>query len=64
MPAVSWMDFVEENKTALAVSNIWGKELNNDFGEGGVCIIEKNGKVHCDGLKWSEDCIVYWDLQK
>ncbi len=63
-PAVSWMDFVEENKTALIVSNRYGRETCNNFGEGGICVIEASGKVHCDGIKWNEDCIVYADLTK
>lgn len=63
-PAVSWMDFVEENKATIIVSNRYGKETCNNFGEGGTCVIETNGKVHCSGLKWNEDCIVYADIQK
>lgn len=61
-PAISWMEFAEENKVTLIVSNRYGYECPNDFGEGGVCIIEKNGKVHCEGLKWKEDCIVYAEV--
>jgi predicted amidohydrolase len=61
-PATSWMDFVEDNKVALVVSNRHGYECPNDFGEGGVCIIEKTGKIHCKGLKWNEDCIVYAEV--
>ena len=61
-PSGSWMDFVEENKTALVISNRYGLEEHNDFGGGGICIIEKSGKVHCTGLKWNEDCIVYGDI--
>lgn len=61
-PSTSWMDFVEENKTALVISNRYGLESNNDFGEGGICIIAKNGQIQCEGLKWSADCIVYGDL--
>jgi len=61
-PATSWMDFVEENKTTLIVSNRYGREANNNFGEGGICVIEPSGKVHCEGLVWSEDCIVYADV--
>ena len=63
-PSTSWMDFVKDNKTTLVVSNRYGKEANNDFGEGGVCIIEKGGKVHCDGLLWGQDCVVYAELVK
>jgi predicted amidohydrolase len=61
-PATSWMEFSEENKVTLVVSNRHGYECPNDFGEGGVCIIESNGKVHCKGLKWNEDCIVYAEV--
>ncbi len=61
-PAVAWMDFVTDNGGALVVSNRYGTELNNDFGPGGICIIDKNSKVHCDGLVWNQDCIVYADL--
>jgi predicted amidohydrolase len=61
-PSNSWMDFVEENKTGLIVSNRYGVEDNNDFGGGGICIIDPGGKVHCEGLKWHEDCIVYSDI--
>jgi len=61
-PSTSWMDFVSENKMALVVSNRYGSESNNEFGEGGICIIKKNGEVQCDGLKWGADCIVYGGL--
>ena len=62
-PSVTWMDFVENNKVTLAVSNVWGQEENNDFGEGGSCIIEPPDKIHCEGLVWNADCIVYADLE-
>lgn len=61
-PAVSWMDFVEENRVTLIVSNRWGQEGPNDFGEGGVCVITKEGEVLCAGLAWSADCIVYAEI--
>ena len=61
-PSNSWIEFAEENKVTLVVSNRYGVEGPNDFGEGGVCIIEKTGKVHCKGLKWNEDCIVYAEV--
>jgi predicted amidohydrolase len=61
-PAVSWMDFAAENKTTLIVSNRYGQETCNNFGEGGVCVIEPNGKVHCKGLVWDQDCIVYAEI--
>lgn len=63
-PATSWMDFVQDNKTTLIVSNRYGKETCNNFGEGGVCVIEKSGKVHCKGIVWSQDCIVYAEISK
>lgn len=61
-PATVWMDFVKKNKCYLAVSNVYGKEIPNNFGEGGVCVIAPDGKVHCEGLVWSQDCIVYADI--
>jgi predicted amidohydrolase len=61
-PSGSWMDFVEDNKTSLVVSNRYGVEGCNDFGLGGICIIDKSGKVNCDGLVWGEDCIVYGEV--
>lgn len=68
-PSVSWMDFAKDNQVTLIVSNRYGREQNNNFGEGGICIIEppvpgrENGKVHCKGLKWNEPCIVYAEVQ-
>lgn len=61
-PAVTWMEFAKDNHTILVVSNRYGKEIPNDFGEGGVCIIRPDGRVHCDGLVWNQDCIVYADV--
>jgi predicted amidohydrolase len=61
-PAISWMDFVSENKTSLIVSNRYGQETCNNFGEGGICVINKAGKVFCDGLQWNQDCVVYGEL--
>jgi len=62
-PAIAWVDFVKDNKTTLLVSNRWGKEIPNDFGEGGVCAITaKPFKVHCEGLVWNQDCIVYAEV--
>lgn len=64
-PSTSWMDFAKENRTTLVVSNRYGQEGANNFGEGGICIIEppsggrEYGRVHCEGLKWNEPCIVY-----
>jgi predicted amidohydrolase len=61
-PSVSWVEFARMNRVWFIVSNRYGKEANNDFGEGGICIIEPGGKVHCEGLKWNEPCIVYADV--
>lgn len=62
IPSNAWMDFVEKNKTGLIIANRYGVEANNDFGAGGVCIIDPDGRVHCDGLKWNENCIVYSEI--
>jgi predicted amidohydrolase len=62
-PATTWMDFVEEHKVTLIVSNRYGKEANNDFGDGGVCIISPDLKVQCQGLVWNQDCIVTGETQ-
>lgn len=61
-PSVTWMDFVEDHNVALIVSNRYGQETCNNFGEGGTCVIEPSGKVHTDGLEWSQDCIVFADI--
>lgn len=61
-PSNSWIEFAEENKVTLVVANRYGQEGPNDFGDGGVCIIEKTGKVHCEGLVWGQDCIVYGEV--
>jgi predicted amidohydrolase len=58
-PATPWIEFARDNNSHLIVGNRYGKEVPNDFGEGGVCIVSPEGKVQCDGLRWSEDCIVY-----
>lgn len=61
-PSNSWMDFVANNRCNLIIANRWGIEQNNgysqDFGPGGSCIIEKNWKVHIDGLKWDVNAVV------
>jgi predicted amidohydrolase len=62
-PSISWVQFARDNQTWLIVSNRYGREENNDFGEGGVCVIEPSGKVHCEGLRWSQPCIVYADIK-
>ena len=66
-PATTWMDFVKDNHTTLVVSNRYGEEgpKPNKFGGGGSCIVvpkkskEHPNGVYCDGLMWSQDCIVY-----
>lgn len=61
-PATTWMEFVEDNNVTLVVSNRYGQETANDFGEGGICVIKPPDKVSCEGLVWSQDCIVYADV--
>lgn len=63
-PATAWWEFAEENDAWLIVANRYGKEVPNDFGEGGICVIEPSGKVHCKGLRghWYQDCVVYCDI--
>ncbi len=61
-PATTWMDFVQEHDTALIVSNRYGQEDNNNFGEGGSCIITPPAKVQCAGLRWSQDCVILGDI--
>lgn len=58
-PSVSWVKFATTNKTWLVVGNRYGREANNNFGEGGPCIVCPKGDVHCEGLIWSQPCIVY-----
>lgn len=58
-PSVNWVKFAMTNKTWLVVANRYGREANNDFGEGGPCVISPDGDIHCEGLRWSEPCIVY-----
>lgn len=61
-PATTWMDFSEEHGMTLVVANRYGQETCNNFGEGGSCVIEPTGKVHCQGLIWNEDCIIIADI--
>jgi len=61
-PATAWIGFAKSNRTTLVVANRYGREANNDFGEGGICIIRPDRSVNCDGLVWSQDCIVYGDV--
>lgn len=57
-PSSTWVDFATGMKTTLVVANRYGQEENNNFGEGGACIILPNGKVVIDGLEFSKDCMV------
>ena len=61
-PANAWMSFVRDNHMTLVVSNRYGQEANNNFGEGGVCIIRPDLSVVCEGLVWNQDCIVYGEV--
>lgn len=61
-PATAWMDFVKNNGCTLVVANRYGVEANNDFGDGGICIIGKDASVQCEGLVWGADCIVFGDV--
>jgi predicted amidohydrolase len=61
-PSISWVDFAKNNEVWFIVSNRYGQEANNDFGEGGICVISPKGKVHCKGLVWSQPCIVYTEI--
>ena len=61
-PAHAWIDFAKDNRTTLIVSNRYGREVPNNFGEGGICIVYPDGAVHCQGLLWEKDCIVYGEV--
>lgn len=61
-PSVNWVQFAKENQVFLVVANRYGKERNNNFGEGGVCVIEPCGRVRCEGLQWNQPCIVYAEV--
>lgn len=61
-PATAWMDFAKDNRATLIVSNRYGREKPNNFGEGGICIISPDGTVNCKGLLWEKDCIVYGEV--
>jgi predicted amidohydrolase len=61
-PSGSWMKFAKKNRVHFIVSNRYGKEENNDFGEGGICIISPDGRVQCRGLEWSKPCIVHGEV--
>lgn len=62
-PSGVWVDFAVDNQVTLIVSNRYGQEANNNFGEGGICVITPQGKVHCQGLSWSQPSIVYYDVK-
>jgi predicted amidohydrolase len=63
-PSGSWMDFAKDNNTTLVVSNRYGEEPHgaNDFGQGGICVVYPDQRVHCEGLVWGQDCIVYAEV--
>ena len=61
-PSVSWMEFASDNGCVLVVANRHGQESCNNFGEGGSCVILPDGKVFCEGLEFSRDCIVIADI--
>lgn len=61
-PSGHWVEFAKDNSAYLIVSNRYGQEANNNFGEGGICVIEPSGKVHCDGVVWNAPCIVYAEV--
>jgi len=58
-PAVKWVGFAKQNECWFVVSNRYGREANNNFGEGGPCVISPTGQVYCEGLVWSQPCTVY-----
>ena len=62
-PSSTWMEFTANNKCTLVVANRWGEEFgnhnfSNEFGQGGVVVIESDWKVHIDGIKFNQDCVV------
>ena len=61
-PSVKWVTFARQNKCWLVVGNRYGREANNNFGEGGPCVISPEGEVHCEGLVWSQPCTVFAEL--
>lgn len=61
-PSGSWVKFAKRNRVHLIVSNRFGKEENNNFGEGGICIIGPDGRVSCHGLEWGRPCIVLGEV--
>lgn len=61
-PSGSWVKFAKRNQVHLVVSNRFGREENNNFGEGGICVIDPDGRVSCRGLEWGKPCVVYGDV--
>jgi predicted amidohydrolase len=61
-PSGRWIKFAKSNQVHLIVSNRYGQEGANNFGEGGICIVHPDGQVDCEGLVWSEPCIVYAEV--
>lgn len=61
-PSITWIQFSKNNQCCLVVSNRHGREANNEFGEGGICVIHPDGDINVEGLRWNEDCIVYGDV--
>jgi predicted amidohydrolase len=61
-PSGSWVKFAKRNRVHLVVSNRYGREENNNFGEGGICVIDPDGRVSCRGLEWGKPCLVYAEV--
>lgn len=61
-PATKWVKFAKGNHCHLVVSNRYGQETCNNFGEGGICVIDSSGRVYCEGVKWNEPCVVYAEV--
>lgn len=61
-PSGSWIKFAKRNRVHFVVSNRFGREENNNFGEGGICVIDPDGRVSCRGLEWGRPCIVYGEV--
>jgi len=61
-PSSRWIKFARQNQVHLVVANRYGQEGANNFGEGGICVIHPDGQVECEGLAWSQPCIVYAEV--
>jgi predicted amidohydrolase len=62
-PSTTWIDFATNNRCVLVVANRWGDEHGSysfvqDFGQGGIAVIEPGKKVHINGIQFSSDCVV------